>query len=75
MLKTRTRHLPIIAIAAAVLITGPILLYRAGLMAELTAAVGSTVIALIVLAHVGVLATVVGTFVAWRRRRLGNPRK
>lgn len=74
MLKTRTRHLPIIAIAAAVLIAGPILLYRAGLMAGLTA-VGPTAIALIVLAHLGVLATVIGTFVAWRRRRLGNPRK
>jgi len=63
--RTRTRHLPIIAIAAGVLIAG-ILLYRVGLMAGLTAAVGSTTIALIVLAHLGVLATVIGTFVAWR---------
>jgi hypothetical protein len=65
--------LPIIVVAAGALIAGPILLYRAGLMAGLTAAVGSTTIAVIVLAHLGVLATVIGTFVAWRR--LENPRK
>jgi len=73
--KTRTRHLPIVVIAAVLLIAGPILLYRSGVIAGLTAAVGSTTIALIVLAHVGVLAAVLGTMVAWRRRRLENPRK
>ena len=65
MRKPRTRHVPIAAIATAALIAGPILLYRAGLMAGLTAAVGSTTIALIVLAHLGVLATVIGTFVGF----------
>jgi hypothetical protein len=72
--KPRGRHWPIVAVSAVLLIAGSILLYRAGLMAGLTAAVGSTTIALIVLAHVGVLAAVIGTMVAWRRRRLDNPR-
>jgi hypothetical protein len=64
--------LPIGLVAAAVLITVPILLYRSDLIAGITAAVGSTTITLIVLAHLGVLAAVIAPFVAWRRRRHGR---
>jgi len=69
MHEIRRRHLPIVAIAAGVLIAVPILLYRSDLIAGITAAVGSTTIALIVFVHLGVLAAVVAPLVAWRRRR------
>ncbi len=56
------RHLPVAAIAVTVLVA-TIVLYRSGLIAGMTAAFGSTSIALIVLAHLGALAAI-GTCLA-----------
>jgi hypothetical protein len=53
--------------AAAMLMLASILLYRIRPLAGIT--FGSTAIALAVLAHLGVLAAVIGPLVAWRRRR------
>ena len=52
---------------AAMLILASTLLYRLRPLAGIT--FGSTAIALAVLAHLGVLAAVLGPFIAWRRRR------
>ena len=54
-------------LAAMTLVGASILLYRVRPLAGIT--LGSGVIILVVLAHVGVLAAVVGPFIAWRRRR------
>lgn len=61
-----------IAFATATLIVASILLYRIRPLAGIT--FGSAAIALAVLAHLGILAAVVGPLVAWRRR-LTNRRK
>jgi hypothetical protein len=58
--------------ATATLIAASILLYRIRPLAGIT--FGSTAIALALLAHLGILAAVVGPFVA-SRRRLTNRRK
>jgi hypothetical protein len=63
------RHAVGIVVAAATLIGGAILLYRVSpLTAIITSAFGSTAIALIVLAHVGVIAALLLPLLAWRRR-------
>jgi hypothetical protein len=56
--------------AAATLIAGSIFLYRIRPLTRIT--FGSSAIALAVLAHLGILAALVGPFVAWRRRRRRN---
>jgi hypothetical protein len=53
--------------ALGTLIVAAIFLYRIRPLAGIT--FGSTAIVLAVLAHLGVLAAVVGPFIAWRRRR------
>jgi hypothetical protein len=53
--------------ATATLIGASIFLYRVRPLAGIT--FGSTAIALVVLAHLGILAAIIGPFVAWRRRR------
>ncbi len=53
--------------ATVTLIGTSIFLYRIRPLAGIT--FGSTAIALAVVAHLGILAAVVGPFVAWRRRR------
>ena len=58
--------------AAATLIGASIFLYSVRPLAGIT--FGSTAIALAVVAHLGILAAVVGPLVAWRRR-LTNRRK
>ena len=75
MYKARRRHSPIVLMAAVGLIAVSILFYRSERIGGITLAVGSTTIALVVLAHLGVVAAVIGTLVAWRRRRPENPRK
>jgi hypothetical protein len=62
----------VMVFAAATLIGASILLYRVRPLAGI--AFGSTGVALAVLAHLGILAAVIGPFVAWRRR-LTNLRK
>lgn len=62
-------------VATAVLIAGPILLYKIRPIAGLTAAFGSGAIALVVLEHLGVLAVVLTPFLAWQRRRRSDRRK
>jgi len=57
----RSRHSWIIAVAATAIV-GPIILYRTGSIVGITAAVGSTAVALIVLAHFGVLAAMGAAF-------------
>jgi hypothetical protein len=54
-------------LAAVTLIGASIFLYRVRPLAGIT--VGSGALLLVVLAHLGVLAAVIGPFVAWRRRR------
>ena len=64
------RHLvPWVVVAAAVLVAGPVLLYQIRPVTGITAAFGSGAIALIMLAHLGVLAAIVGPLVVWRWRR------
>jgi hypothetical protein len=58
--------------ATATVIAASIFLYRIRPVAGIS--FGSTAIALAVLAHLGILAAVVGPLVAWRRR-LTNRRK
>jgi membrane protein implicated in regulation of membrane protease activity len=53
--------------AMVMLIAVSILLYRIRPLAGIT--FGSSAIALVVLAHLGVLAAIAGPVVAWRRRR------
>ena len=60
------------AFATATLIVASIFLYSIRPFAGIS--FGSTAIALAVLAHLGILAAVVGPLVAWRRR-LANRRK
>ena len=62
----------VMIVAAATLIGASIFLYRVRPLAGIT--FGSSAVALAVLAHLGILAAVVGPFVAWRRRLL-NLRK
>ena len=52
----------------AMLIAGPVLLYRIRPVVGIAAAFGSGAIALIVLAHLGVVAAVIAPFLLWRRR-------
>jgi hypothetical protein len=63
------RHRPksVVLFAAATLVIASIVLYEIRPLAGIT--FGSGAIVLAVLAHLGVLAAVVGPFVAWRRRR------
>jgi len=57
----------VLVFAAATLILASIFLYRIRPLAGV--AFGSTAIALAVLAHLSVLAVVVGPLLVWRRRR------
>jgi len=57
----------VLVFAAAMLILASIFLYRIRPLAGV--ALGSTAIALAVLAHLGILAVVVGPLLVWRRRR------
>ena len=68
--RPRRAHVVFLA-ATAMLILVSIFLYRIRPLAGIT--FGSTSIALAVLAHVGVLAALVGPLVAWRRRRRHRP--
>jgi len=61
-----------LVVATATLIAASVFLYRIRPFAGL--GFGSTAIALAVLAHLGILAVVVGPLVAWHRR-LTNRRK
>lgn len=54
-------------VAMVMLVVVSILLY--GIRPLAAIAFGSSAIALVVLAHLGALAAVVGPFVTWRRRR------
>jgi hypothetical protein len=56
----------VLFVAAATLIGAFIFLYRVRPLAGMT--FGSTAIALAVLAHLGLLAAIIGPLVAWRRR-------
>ena len=58
--------------ATAAVIAASIFLYRIRPLAGIS--FGSTAIALAVLAHLGILAAVIGPLVVWRRRRT-NRRK
>src|SRR5262249_11845836 len=62
-----------VAVAAAALIFG-LSLISGGRLAGITAVFGSTAIALVVLAHLGVLVALAGPLVALRRRRRARPR-
>jgi len=57
----------VVLFTATALVVASIVLYRIRPLAGIT--FGSSAIVLAVLAHLGVLASVVGPFVAWRRRR------
>jgi len=69
------RHLTVAAIAVTMIVAAAIVMYRSGLIAGATAAFGSTTIALIVLAHLGVLAAIGTCLVALRRLPRRNRRK
>jgi len=69
------RHLPVAAIAATLLVTATIVLYRSGLIGGTSAAFGSTTIGLIVLAHLGALAASGTCLVALRRLPRRNRHK
>jgi len=56
----------VLLFAVATLIGASIFLYRVRPLAGIT--FGSTAIALAVLAHLGILAAIIGPLVAWRRR-------
>jgi cytochrome c biogenesis factor len=73
--KGHSRHAPVVAIAATLLIVGAILVSRSGRIAAITAVVGSTTIGLIVLAHIGVLAAIAACLVALRRLLRQDRRK
>jgi hypothetical protein len=62
----RRRPGPVLLFAVAALAVASIVLYKIRPLAGIT--FGSGAIVLAVLAHLGVLAAVVGPFVAWRRR-------
>jgi len=64
----------IIAVAATAIVS-PIILYRTGSIVGITAAVGSTAVALIVLAHFGVLAAIGAAFGVLRARSRQDRRK
>lgn len=61
--------MPKIAVAAAVLIAAAVLFFWSRSVTVVAAALGSGVIVLAVLAHLGVLAAVIGTLVARYRRQ------
>jgi hypothetical protein len=63
----RGRPKSVILFAAAVVVVASIVLYRIRPLAGIT--FGSGAIVLAVLAHLGVLAAIVGPIVAWRRRQ------
>lgn len=63
--RHRRRYMALV-FATATLIVAPIFLYRMRSLAVIK--FGLTAIALAVLAHLGILAAVVGPLVAWRRR-------
>ena len=57
----------VLVLAVMTLIGASIFLYRVRPLAGIT--FGSGALLLVVLAHLGVLAAVIGPFVAWRRRQ------
>lgn len=67
----RARHLGLIAVAVAVL-AGSWLVSRAILGSSIMAAASSTTVALIVIAHLGVLAALIAPFAIRRRRSRGR---
>ena len=69
------RHLRVAAIAVTLLVAATILAYRSGLIVGMTAAFGSTTIAVLVLAHLGALAAIGTCLVAWRRLSRRNRRQ
>ena len=72
------RHLTVAVIAVTIIVAAAIVMYGSGVIAGVTAALGSTTIALIVLAHLGVVAAIGTCVVAWRRlprrNRVSDPR-
>jgi hypothetical protein len=54
--------------AIAMLVAGPVLLFRIRPLVGIAAAFGSGAIVLIVLAHLGVVAAVIAPLLLWRRR-------
>lgn len=69
MIQGRVRRAAGLMVAMAALIGGPILLYRIRPIAGMTAAAGSGVIALVAIAHLGIVAAVLTPLVAALRRR------
>jgi hypothetical protein len=68
--RLKLSHRQVLALIGviAVLVAAPILLYRIRPVVGIAAAFGSGAIALIVLAHLGVIAAVIAPVVLWRRR-------
>ena len=69
MIRGPRRRSASIAAAVAALTVGAVLMYGAWPIAGIIAVFGSSAIALAVLAHLGVLAALVGPMVVFRRRR------
>ena len=67
----RRRHL-VLLIAAVVVIGASFVLYRTSPVAGMALGVGSGAIAIIVIAHLGVLAAVIAPFAILRRRSRGR---
>jgi hypothetical protein len=65
---TVNRHHLWLVVAIAVLAAGSILLYRVLPIAGIALGVGSGTVAIVVLAHLGVLAAIIASLMASRRR-------
>jgi hypothetical protein len=62
------RHIVGVVVAAAMLIAGTMLMDTVSRAAGIMTALGSSAIAVILLAHFGVVAAVLALVLAWRRR-------
>lgn len=62
------RHVYSLFASTAGMLAGAILMYRNLPIAGIAAVVGSSAVAVIILAHFGVLATLIASFLALRRR-------
>lgn len=59
-------------LAAVVIIGGSLLLYKTVSVAGIVIGVGSGAVAVVVMAHLGVLAALVAPLAIWRRRSRGR---
>jgi uncharacterized membrane protein YhaH (DUF805 family) len=66
------RHHFWLLLAVVVIIGGALLLYRAALFARILINAGSGAVAVVVMAHLGVLAALVAPFAILRRRSRGR---